>query len=181
MKKNKKNFGATLIELMVVISIISLLASIVLVSVVSAKKRAQRMAYVAYVKQVGDLFYNAYQMGLFDNLVNPYSCFGDYGPSNDCAPSVNTPLNVVDPVFLGRMQQIGTLPPGLRPPGSTSYSGLGGGINGTPMIFLEVTLGSSASDDSDGTAFCNLLPPVLGTSWSYIGGGAKMCITTRNL
>ncbi len=109
MQKNKKAF--TLIELLIVISIIGILSSIVLVSLNEGRVKALDAKYITYVSGVTTLVEAAMATeDLNDSIPNgSRGCLGNY-PSNDCWSGA---WNNANPVFNVPLEAVGEIPEGL--------------------------------------------------------------------
>ena len=124
-KINRKNKGFTLIELMVVISIMALLSSVILSSVTKARDKAQNSATVQGINQylsVLDRYFldKGYYPNPFSNPVSmtmrgtgsqQIVCLGSQGGTACQQPSY------VDPVFLAQLQPYYTAWPNPAPYG----------------------------------------------------------------
>jgi len=129
-KINRKNKGFTLIELMVVISIIGLLSSVILSSVSKARDKAQNSATVQGINQYLSVLDRYFlDKGYYPNpFSNPESmtmkgggsqqitCLGSQG-GTACQQS-----SYSDPVFLAQLQPYYTAWPNPAPYGASGYS-----------------------------------------------------------
>jgi len=107
MKKFKNNFGFSLVELLIVITIIGVLASIVLNSVSNSRARA----YDSKIKQQLSSFRAAAEMYFLNQLPNSYgpgtsSCATNPSLFTDFSPTNGSPGLYIDPANLPTFSQV---------------------------------------------------------------------------